>query len=534
MDKVAQEATSIVSIATPSGMNSSCKSDMSMGAQQSTASFPYQNQKITILQCPKEVDDGKYLIRSLSIKSEIFLKVGLEMMDTHEKFEASVLLDSGATGLFMSPAFTEMNRLNTRKLDRAIPVQNVDGTTNQGGSVTHKVDLIMSFKGHKERATSDICDLGNIDAIIRTPWLRKHNPEINWTTGEVEFTRCPRLCGHRRRQEKKHIPWEKAERHEFMMYLEGHEQEQHFAEWWHRHKMEYELACEQQNIAMLDKETIPAQFQKYRDVFDKEESEQMPLRKPYDHAIELKEGFTPKKVHLIHLSPEERGEVEEFIQDQLRKGYIRPSKSPHTSPVFFIPKKDRKKRMVQDYREINKSTIWNNYPLPLISELIDQAGQSKVFTKIDLRWGYNNMRIKEGDEWKAVFATHIGAYEPLVMYFGLMNSPASFQNMMNDILKDLIADGKVIVYIDDILIHTVTIEGHDDIVEEVLDILQHNDLFAKPKKCFWKVEEVEFLRVILSKEGVHMDPSKVQAITDWPTPEKVRDVQAFLGLANFY
>src|SRR6266850_5603659 len=128
--------------------------------------------------------------------------------------------------------------------------------------------------------------------------------------------------------------------------------------------------------------------------------------------------------------------------------------------------------MVQDYWHLNEKTIKNNYPLPLIGELVDKVSKAKVFMKLDLRWGYNNIRIKEGDKWKAAFSTHIGSYEPLVMYFGLMNSPASFETMMNNILTDLIHEGVVVVYIDDILIFTKTMEGHKEIVKEVLKRLK--------------------------------------------------------------
>jgi hypothetical protein len=148
----------------------------------------------------------------------------------------------------------------------------------------------------------------------------------------------------------------------------------------------------------------------------------------------MKPDFEPKKAKNIPLSPQEQKEVEEFLNDQLSKGYIQKSKSLQTSAAFFVLKKDMKKRMVQDYRYLNAWTIRNNYPLPLISELVDKVGKAKVFTKLDLRWGYDNIRIKEGDEWKAAFTTHHGAFEPTVMYFGLMNSPATFQTMMNSIM----------------------------------------------------------------------------------------------------
>jgi len=135
--------------------------------------------------------------------------------------------------------------------------------------------------------------------------------------------------------------------------------------------------------------------------------------------------FKLRKGRIYPLSKNKREEVQNFVEDQLRKGYIRPSKSPQTSPVFFVGKKDGIKRMVMDYRNLNDQTIKNNYLLPLITELIDNIESKKVFTKMDLRWGFNNVRIKEGDEWKGAFTTHIGSFEPTVMFFGMTNSPAT-------------------------------------------------------------------------------------------------------------
>ena len=139
--------------------------------------------------------------------------------------------------------------------------------------------------------------------------------------------------------------------------------------------------------------------------------------------------------------------------------------------------------MVQDYRYLNKWTIRNNYPLPLISDMLENIGTKKVFTKIDLRWGYNNVRIKEGDEWKAAFTTPEGSFKPTVMFFGLTNLPATFQAMMNELLRDLINTGKVATFINDIIIGMETEEGHDEIVAEVIRRLKENDLYMKPEKC---------------------------------------------------
>ena len=189
---------------------------------------------------------------------------------------------------------------------------------------------------------------------------------------------------------------------------------------------EEELDEEDMIVVRKMEEMVPRWFHKYLKVFKKKESEKMPTRKAWDHAIDFREGFVPKKGKIYPLSRVEREEVQEFVKDQLRKGYIRPSKSPQTSPVFFMLKKDGKKRMVQNYWYLNSWTVKNNYLLPLISDLINSIRKKKVFTKMDLRWGYNNVRIKEGDEWKVVFLTSEGSFEPMVMFFGLTNSPAIF------------------------------------------------------------------------------------------------------------
>ena len=190
--------------------------------------------------------------------------------------------------------------------------------------------------------------------------------------------------------------------------------------------------------------------------------------------------------------------------------------------------------MVMDYRRLNKQTVKNNYPLPLITDLVDSMGNKRVFTKMDLWWGYNNVRIKEGDKWKAAFTTHVGSYEPVVIFFGMTNSPATFQGMMNKILRDMINEGKVAAFVDIMLIGTETEEGHDKLVEEVLRRLEENDLYVKPEKCAWKVQKVNFLGVVMGEEKIEMEENKVAGVLNWPTPKTVRDVRKFLGLANYY
>jgi hypothetical protein len=198
----------------------------------------------------------------------------------------------------------------------------------------------------------------------------------------------------------------------------------------------------------------------YADVFSKTAFDTLPERRKWDHAIELEREPSPgfRKVYPMTLT--EQTEMDAFLEEALATSRIRQSKSPLRAPVFFIKKKDGKLRFVQDYQALNAITRKNRYPLPLIDDLIHRLKDARYFTKLDVRWGYNNVRIHEGDEWKAAFHTNRGLFKPLVMYFGLTNSPATFQTMMNEIFQDLITEGVVSVYLDDILIFTNLLEEH--------------------------------------------------------------------------
>jgi len=202
--------------------------------------------------------------------------------------------------------------------------------------------------------------------------------------------------------------------------------------------------------------------------------------------------------------------------------------------MFFIKKKDGSLRLVQDYHALNAVTVKNRYPLPLISELVSQLCRAKYFTKLDVRWGFNNVHIKPGDEWKAAFCTNCGLFEPLVMFFGMTNSPVTFQTMMNDIFRTLIAKGIVVVYLDDILIFTRTEEEHEQAVRKVLEVLAEHKLFLRPEKCEFHRKEIEYLGLVISENKVAIDPVKVAGVCDWPTLENQTDVQAFIDFVNFY
>ena len=188
-----------------------------------------------------------------------------------------------------------------------------------------------------------------------------------------------------------------------------------------------EVAFKKDPLTQMKADLVPEYISDFTDVFSKESFDELPPRKPWDHAIELEPGSKPSNCKIYPLALNEQTQLDEFIEENLRTGRIIPSKSPMASPVFFIKKKDGSLRLVQDYRALNAMTIKNRYPLPLISELIHKLRGAKYFTKLDVRWGYNNVRIKKGDEWKAAFRTNRGLFEPLVMFFGLPTAPPPFR-----------------------------------------------------------------------------------------------------------
>lgn len=281
-------------------------------------------------------------------------------------------------------------------------------------------------------------------------------------------------------------------------------------------------------------EMIPEPYREYKAVFEKKASERFPEPRSYDHAIDLKPDFVPRNCKIYPLSPKEQLAMDEFLEENLRKGYIRPSKSPMASPFFFVSKKDGTLRPCQDYRYLNEGTVKNAYPLPLIGELVDRLKGATVFSKFDLRSGYNNVRIKDGHQWKAAFKCSKGLFEPTVMFFGLCNSPATFQAMMNDLFKDMLDEGWLVIYMDDLLIFSMDLPTHQERTRRILQRLRESDLFLKPEKCHFDVTEVEFLGMIIRPDHVAMDPAKLDGIRDWPTPTSVKGVRSFLGFGNFY
>ena len=234
-----------------------------------------------------------------------------------------------------------------------------------------------------------------------------------------------------------------------------------------------------------------------------------------------------------NMSPAELKVLDDYINEALAKGWIRESKSSAGAPIVFSPKKNGELRVCVDYRGLNAITFKNRYPLPLISELLDRLNGSVVFSKIDLKNAYYRIRIREGDEWKTAFRTRYGHFEYLVVPFGLTNAPATFQAYINRALRGLV-DDFCVVYLDDILVFSKSIEEHQQHLELIIERLRQAELYANPKKCEFFKTELEYLGFIINMKGLQMDPARIKTISEWPRPKTYRDIQVFLGFCNFY
>jgi hypothetical protein len=270
----------------------------------------------------------------------------------------------------------------------------------------------------------------------------------------------------------------------------------------------------------------------YPDVFP-DDLPGMPLDRDIEFIIELQPGAAPISKRPYRMPPNELAELKTQLQDLLDKGFIRPSASPWGCPALFVKKKDNSLRLYVDYRPLNAVTIKNKYPLPRIDILFDQLAGAKVFSKIDLRSGYHQIKIQPSDVPKTAFSTRYGLYEYLVMSFGLTNAPAYFMYLMNSIFMQEL-DKFVMVFIDDILIYSKNSEDHAQHLHVILQRLRDHRLYAKFSKCEFWLDTVKFLGHTISGDGISVDPSKVQEVMDWQPPTSVHQIRSFLGLAGYY
>ncbi|KAI2645046.1 Transposon Tf2-9 polyprotein [Labeo rohita] len=407
----------------------------------------------------------------------------------------NALIDSGAAGNFIDKDFAKCNQVPLSPCVSPVAVAALDGRPLGTGRIDHTTtDLILRIEpGHQETIRFFVISSPQSPLILGFPWLDRHEPTIAWARGIV--TKWSPYCQQACIQSPPKTP-----------------------------------TC---STAPFPNSTIPAEYHDLLEAFSTAKATELPPHRPGDCAIELVAGAVPTRGRIFPLSQPETEAMENYIKEELAKGFIRPSTSPASAGFFFVKKKDRGLRPCIDYRALNEVTVKYRYPLPLVPPALEQLRSARFYTKPDLRSAYNLIRIRKGDEWKTAFSTTSGHYEYRVMPFGLANSPSYFQAFINDVFRDML-NRWVIVYIDDILIYSNTFTDHVQHVRTVLQRLIQHKLYAKEEKCQFHQESVAFLGYMISPAGVAMDETKVNAVRNWPLPKTLKELQRFLGFSNFY
>ena len=451
-----------------------------------------------------------------SIRVQVRLKWRLGAKETTS--DVVLLLDSGATGPVLSTNWAKEAQVPCVRRKVACPITDASGNNLPGSGRWYTRPLKMIIGDHENEMNFEVADMpeGKIDGYLPMSWLERHNPDIDWETGTMtwrsEFCKESCLKGNRRLvfiTEEELLAEDNASIHLLgMAQFTGEDGE---------------------DIALK----ILPEYQDYSNIFSQQNIEALPQHSKYDHKIDLQPGTTPPFGPIYPLSEKELKALRDYLEQMQREGKIRRSTSSAAAPILFVPKPDGSLRLCIDYRGLNKITIKNRYPLPLMNEIRDRLGKATVFTKIDLKNGYYLLRMAEGEEWKTAFRCRYGLYEYTVMPFGLCNAPSTFQSMINDVFRDLLDEG-VIAYMDDILIYSETIEEHVALVRRVMEKLRKAGLCVSIKKSSFHQRSVEFLGYKISEHGIEMTTEKIESIKSWPTPKVVVDVQSFMGFANFY
>lgn len=418
----------------------------------------------------------------------------LTIFNTH----ARVLFDTGASHSCISKSMVEMLALTVLPLAKPLSVKSPLGVTAEISLFCSGCPLII---GGKEFAADLIVIVDDaFDVILGVDWLKPNHALIDCYDMVVSF------C----------VP----EQHVFRYCYGGNDSTLGVGFLAH---VEFG-----NTVSVLAEIFVVSEFS---DVF--QEIPELPPRRVVDFCIELIPGTLPISISPYRMAPVELKELEVQIDGLLEQGFIRRSTSPWGAPVLFVKKKDNSLRLCVDYRQLNRVTIKNRYPLPRIDDLFDQLKEATVFSKIDLRSGYHQLRVREEDIPKTTFLTRYGLYEFVVMPFGLTNAPAVFMDLMNRVFNPFL-DKFVVVFVDDILIYSKSREDHEKHLSIVLQTLRDNKLYAKFEKCdFWK-DEVKFLCHVVSKDGISVDPSKVEAVMNWKQPTTVTEIRSFLDLAGYY
>ena len=442
--------------------------------------------------------------------------------------QAVILLDCGSSGNFISRKFVNEHAIDTITLqDQSVEL--ADGTkqlTSQQAQST-----CVTIGTYQQSMDLAVITLSGYDAILGMPWLQQHAPHVDWNTHIVRFNHGDR-CHTLHSSSDPGRPGTAS-----ISLLTA----RNFAKEVRRDKLttyiglvkEIEQTNNEKNAEMNYCADSRAMLAEFSDVFPADLPLKLPPSRSVDHRIELEAGAVPPSKAAFRMSPTELDELKKQLAELQAHKFIQPSKSPFGAPVLFVRKKDGSIRMCVDYRALNKITIKNKYPLPRIEELFDRLLGSKYFTKIDLRSGYHQVRIHPDDVPKTAFRTRYGHFEFLVLPFGLCNAPATFMHLMQDVFRPFL-DAFVIVFLDDILVYSASLEEHRSHVHQVLSLLRKHKLYAKLSKCELFKQSVSFLGHVVSEKGIHMDPEKIKAILEWPAPTNVTEIRSFLGLAGFY
>ncbi|KAL0152770.1 hypothetical protein M9458_052493 [Cirrhinus mrigala] len=419
-------------------------------------------------------------------------------------FPVHVLVDSGAAGNFISSQCLTDFKIPDVANETFYQITTIQGTPLGDGRISRRtVELELILNGnHSEKLTLLVLPRATVDVILGGPWLIRHSPHIDWEILGWSDA-CKGMClvtSSATETTSKALPVQSTS-------VESPE--------------------------TTSSVTIPSEYSSYADIFSKEQATHLPPHRRWDCSIDLLPGARLSQGKVYPLSIPEREAMEDYIKETLKQGFIRPSTSPATSSFFFVAKKDGGLRPCIDYRVLNESTVKFAYPLPLEPAALEELREAQVFTKLDLRSAYNLIHIHEGNEWKTAFITPSGHYEYRVMPYGLANSPSVFQNFMNEIFRDFLHHF-VIVYIDDILIYSHDLQEHRSHVLQVLQRLCEHQLFLKLEKCEFHQSSVSFLGYVISGDGVRMEQNKVSAISQWKEPQTIKELQRFLGFANFY
>ncbi|KAL0546152.1 hypothetical protein IC582_016058 [Cucumis melo] len=428
---------------------------------------------------------------------------------------ALVLFDSGSSHSFISSAFVLHARLELEPLHHVLSVSTPFGECMLSKEKVKACQIEIA--GHVIEVTLLVLDMLDFDVILGMDWLAANHASIDCFCKEVAFN-PPSMASFKFKGEgSRSMPHVISAIRASKLLSQG--------TW----GILASVVDTREVDVCLSSEPV---VRDYPDVFS-EELPGLPPHREVEFAIELEPGTIPISRAPYRMAPAELKELKVQLQELLDKGFIRPSVSPWGAPVLFVKKKDGSMRLCIDYRELNKVTVKNRYPLPRIDDLFDQLQGATVFSKIDLRSGYHQLRIKDGDVPKTAFRFRYGHYEFIVMSFGLTNAPTVFMDLMNRVFREFL-DTFVIVFIDDILIYSKTEAEHEEHLRMVLQTLRDNKLYAKFSKCEFWLKQVSFLGHVVSKAGVSVDPAKIEAVTGWTRPSTVSEVRSFLGLAGYY